>query len=163
MATGELTGAPAPAPPVAGLPAGSVVMPAGRISVACEVHAEADPSPFSPVQLARLDEAMTIGSRSTRLHFSVYLGDLGSSPRASAEALHAATTHPAGSVLIAVSPGQRVVEVVTGEASARRLPDRACRLAVMSMVALFEEGDLVGGLVSGVSMLVEQAGTVVRR
>ena len=51
---------------------------------------------------------------------------------------------PAESVLIAVSPGQRVVEVVTGAGAARRLPDRACALAVLSMTGSFAAGDLVG-------------------
>jgi hypothetical protein len=61
-------------------------------------------------------------------------------------------------VLIAVSPGARVVEVVTGPYAAQRLPDRGAKLAVMSMVASFKEGDLIGGLVSGLRMLTDQAG-----
>jgi hypothetical protein len=80
-----------------------------------------------------------------------------------AEELHAASGDPAAAaVLIAVSPGQRRVEVVTGAESTRRLPDRACNLAVMSMVASFKEGDLIGGLVSGLRMLTDQAGPAKR-
>jgi Domain of unknown function (DUF5130) len=141
------------------LPVGSVVTLSGRISTAKMVTNEPLRSPFSPVQLALLDEALTTSSRTTGLHFSIYLGELrGDDSRAAAESLHSGLPGPANSVLIAVSPGQRVVEVVTGAESARRLPDRSCRLAVMSMVSFFKEGELIRGLASGLCMLAEQAG-----
>lgn len=142
----------------------AVVTASGRVSVA-QVRKPAKPElPFTPVQLARLDEALTLSSRATGLRFSVYLGDLGDDTRAGAENLHASTGATApDTVLIAVSPAQRKVEIVTGIESARRLPDRACNLAVMSMVASFKEGDLVGGLVSGLRMLSDQAGQAPRR
>jgi hypothetical protein len=137
----------------------AVVTASGRISVAREHRTEAPEVPFSSVQLARLDEALTLSARSTGLGFSVYLGDLGEDTRATAESMHAEAGETAASaVLIAVSPAQRRVEVVTGADSTRRLPDRACNLAVMSMVASFKEGDLIGGLVSGLRMLSDQAG-----
>src|SRR5690606_25248301 len=101
-------------------------------------------------QLARLDEALTLASRETGLDFSIYLGELGDEPRQSAEALHNTLGERGDdSVLIAVSPGERVVEVVTGARAMQRLPDRSAKLAVMSMVASFKEGDLIGGLISG--------------
>jgi len=137
----------------------AVVTASGRISVAREYSPAKPELPFNSVQLARLDEALTLSARTTGLGFSVYLGDLGDDTRATAEQLHAESGETApGVVLIAVSPGQRKVEIVTGAESARRLPDRACNLAVMSMVASFKEGDLVGGLVSGLRMLTDQAG-----
>ena len=78
---------------------------------------------------------------------------------ATAEQLHARSgDHPTDAVLIAVSPGQRVVEVVTGAGAARRLPDRACALAVLSMTSAFANGDLVGGIVNGLRQLSDQAG-----
>jgi len=114
---------------------------------------------FSYRELARLDEALTMSSRETGLRFTLYLGDLGKPSRARAEELHAMSGgHPAESVLIAVSPGQRVVEVVTGAAAARRIPDRACALAVLSMTGSFAAGDLVGGIVNGLRQLSDQAG-----
>src|SRR5258708_40371967 len=117
--------------------------------------------PFTPIQLARLDETITLASRATGLDFTSYLGDLGPDTRVGAEALHASIGEPAASdaVVIAVSPGQRAVEIVTGDESHRRLPDRACKLAVMAMVASFKESDLVGGLISALRMLTEQAGS----
>ncbi len=114
---------------------------------------------FSYKELARLDEALTMSSRETGLYFSLYVGELGQRTRERAEQLHAEVPHdPSEAVLIAVSPGQRVVEVVTGAGAARRLPDRACALAVLSMTSSFGSGDLVGGIVNGLRQLSDQAG-----
>src|SRR5438270_11458055 len=86
---------------------------------------------FSFQELARLDEALTMASRETGLRFTLYIGDLGKRTRIRAEELFGQSRGDlAESVLLAVSPGQRVVEVVTGEGAARRMPDRACALAV---------------------------------
>ena len=65
---------------------------------------------------------------------------------------------PARSVLIAVSPNDRVLQIVTGATARKRLPDRACKLAALSMVASFGGGDLTGGLVSGLAQLADHAG-----
>jgi Domain of unknown function (DUF5130) len=116
------------------------------------------PGPFSPRQLSRLDEALTLSSRETQLDFSVWVGPLDEPTREHAERLHAGLPHPAEGVLLAVSPGQRVLHIVTGEQSARRLPDRACSLAALSMRASLSVGDLVGALVNGLRMLSDQAG-----
>jgi hypothetical protein len=138
---------------------GAVVTATGRISAARRVVPEPTHLPFTPVQLSRLDEALTLSSRSTGLDFSVYLGDLGADTHDTAVALHAETAAAAPhAVLIAVSPGQRVVEVLTGAEAHRRISDRSGKLAVMSMVASFKEGDLIGGLVSGLRMLTDQVG-----
>jgi hypothetical protein len=114
---------------------------------------------FTFHELARLDEALTMSSRETGLRLTLYLGDLGRQTRVQAEELHARSGgNPTDAVLIAVSPGQRVVEVVTGAGAARRLPDRACALAVLSMTSSFAAGDLVGGIVNGLRQLSDQAG-----
>jgi hypothetical protein len=114
---------------------------------------------FSFQELARLDEALTMSSRETGLRFTLYIGDLGKQTRVRAEELHSHSgADPAESVLVAVSPGQRVVEVVTGAAAARRIPDRACALAVLSMTGSFAAGDLVGGIVTGLRQMSDQAG-----
>lgn len=142
---------------------GVAVTASGRLSVARAREPKPPELPFSSVQLSRLDEALTLSSRSTGLLFSVYLGELAGDSREAAEQLHGEIGENATrSVLIAVSPAQRKVEVVTGKDAARRLPDRSCNLAVMSMVASFKEGDLVGGLVSGLRMLSDQAGAARR-
>jgi hypothetical protein len=155
VATGELTRVEVDP---STLPVGAVVTNSGRVSAAKMYEPHAPTLPFTPVQLSSLDEALTLASRTTGLDFSVYLGELGPDSRARAEELHAGTPRPTHAVLIAVSPGERKVEVVTGEESHRRVADRGAKLAVMSMVASFKEGDLSGGLVSGLRMLTDQAG-----
>jgi len=163
VAAGEKTPAAGELVRVDDLPEGTVVMPHGRLSAAREIRVDPTRGPFTPVQLAMLDEALTLASRTTELEFSVYLGKLGADSRPAAEALHGTTPNPTNAVLVAVSPGERIVEVVTGEESSRRLTNNGCRLAVMTMVASFKEGDLVGGLVSGLRMMADQAGEPPRR
>jgi Domain of unknown function (DUF5130) len=132
----------------------------GRISEAAEVHAEDDKVPFSPSQLSRIDEALTRTSAETGLLFTVWVGALGGRSRERAEDLHATLGDSAvDAVLVAVSPGERVVEVVTGEESSRRVDDHGCKIAVGSMVSRFTEGDLVGGIVEGLRVLGDHAGS----
>lgn len=140
------------------LPEGAVVTSSGRVSAA-EVFTDERPAePFGTVQLARLDDALTLASRDTGLRFAIYLGELGSRPQQKASELLGSLDDPAEAVLVAVSPGERAVEVVTGAEAAQRLSDRGAKLAVMSMVASFKESDLLGGLLSGLRMLADQAG-----
>ncbi len=118
----------------------------------------APPTPFAPHQLWRIDDALSAADRETGLTFSVYVGELDEPTRGTAEALHAQfgerTQH---GVLLAVSPNQRVLEIVTGARARRALPDRVCALAVLSMTAAFEGGDLAGGIVTGLRMLADQS------
>jgi uncharacterized membrane protein YgcG len=88
----------------------------------------------------------------------VYVGDLDEPVRAHAEKLHGQLADPDRSVLVAVSPNQRVLEIVTGAGARRRLPDRDCKLAALSMAAAFSGGDLAGGIVSGLAQLADHAG-----
>ena len=118
-----------------------------------------DTNPFSMRQLARIDEALTLSSRETGLTFSVYVGELAEPSRATAEGLFGKlATDVDGAVLVAVSPGQRRLHIVTGETSAPRLPNRACALAALGMRAAFSSGDLAGGIVTGLRMLADAAG-----
>ena len=162
MVTGELThdSGERPSDAIEQLPHGSVRTDSGRTSAAKDVGGEAAPGlPFSAAQLARLDEALTLASKSTRLRFSVYLGDLGTDSRAGANGLLDQLGAAAiDSVVIAIDPARRKLEIVTGTEAHTRLPDRGAKLAVMSMIASFKEGDLIGGLLSGLRMLADQAG-----
>jgi hypothetical protein len=114
--------------------------------------------PFTTRQLLRLDEALRLADSSTGLTFSVYVGDLYEPTRGHAEKLHSQLASPTDSVLVAVSPNQRVLEIVTGGEARRRLSDRTTKLAALSMAAAFGGGDLAGGIISGLSQLAEQAG-----
>ena len=113
---------------------------------------------FTARQLSRLDEALTLSSRESGLMFSIYLGELKAPTRAHAEALFEKLTDDA--VLLAVSPGQRALHIVTGPGSAKRLPNRACALAALAMRAAFTSGELTGGLVTGLRMLSDSAGRI---
>ncbi len=132
----------------------------GRISEAADLHSEDDHVPFSSSQLSRIDEALTRTSADTGLLFTLWVGALGARTRERAEELHATLGDAAAdTVLIAVSPGERVVEVVTGEESVRRVDDQGAKIAVGSMVSRFTEGDLVGGIVEGLRVLGDHAGS----
>ncbi|MFW3170276.1 DUF5130 family protein [Geodermatophilus sp. CPCC 206100] len=122
-------------------------------------ESQAPDSIFGYRDLLRVDEALTMSSRETGLRFTLYIGDLGTQTRSRAEELFEQSGgNLAESVLLAISPGQRVIEVVAGSAASRRLPDRACALAVLSMTNSFGSGDLVGGIVNGLRQLSDQAG-----
>jgi hypothetical protein len=111
---------------------------------------------FTATQLARLDEALTLSSRETGLTFSVWVGEFHKPSRAHAEALFEQLND--SSVLVAVSPGQRKLHIVTGPESAKRLPNRSCALAALAMRASFSNGELTGGIVTGLRMLADAAG-----
>jgi uncharacterized membrane protein YgcG len=115
--------------------------------------------PFKPTQLARIDEALTLATAETGLLFSVYVGPLGAEPRATAERLfERLTRQQPAAVLLAVSPAERRLEIVTGGQSARRIPDRIAGLAALAMRAAFTSGDLTGGIVGGLRQLADAAG-----
>jgi hypothetical protein len=114
--------------------------------------------PFTTPQLLRLDEALRVADQSTALAFSIYVGDLEEPTREHAEKLHSQLSDPDNSVLVAVSPNQRHLEIVTGAVARRRIPDRAAKLAALSMAAAFAGGDLTGGIVSGIAQLAAHAG-----
>ena len=114
-------------------------------------------------QQERLATALERCRHDNGLDASVLVGDLDVTDpeqfRAAAEKVHAALgdrSHHA--VLIIVAPGQRKVEIVTGPAVRRRVPDRVAALAVMSMVSAFNGGDLTGGILDGLRQIADSAG-----
>lgn len=120
--------------------------------------------PLSSAQLELLDDVIFEAERITGLRYSVYLGDLGPDTRNMAEGLvKGLGADGPYTVLLAVSPGQRIVEVVTGAEAAQRVSDRSARLAVLSVVAACADGDISGALVNGVRMLADQAGVLPER
>jgi hypothetical protein len=114
--------------------------------------------PFTTRQLLRLDDALRVAERETGLTFSVYIGELATPVREAAEALHKQVRNADHAVLVAISPGQRRLEVVTGNAARRRISDRDAKLAGLSMAAAFAGGDLAGGIVLGLDQLASHAG-----
>jgi Domain of unknown function (DUF5130) len=119
---------------------------------------EALDGPFTTRQLLRLDEALRVADRTTGLTFSIYVGELQEPVRDHAERLHKQLDGADRSVLVAVSPNQRVLEIVTGNEARKRISDRDAKLAALSMAAAFAGGDLAGGVISGLDQLATHAG-----
>ncbi|MCC3762157.1 DUF5130 domain-containing protein [Glycomyces sp. TRM65418] len=114
--------------------------------------------PFDVRELLHLDEALAAAERDGGgLHYSVYVGPLHDPVRGAAEALHDKLADPDRSVLIAVSPEQRQLEIVTGKVAQEKIPDRSAALVVFSMEAAFGAGQLSGGIITGLRMLAETA------
>lgn len=113
--------------------------------------------PFTTSQLLRLEEVLRMADQATDLIFSVYVGDLDEPTREHAEKLHAQLARPDEAVLLAVSPNQRLLEIVTGAKARQRIPDRAAKLAALSMSAAFAGGNLAGGIVTGIAQLASSA------
>ena len=114
--------------------------------------------PFTTRQLLRLDEALRIADQETGLTFSVYIGDFETPVREFAERLQKQIADSDHAVLIAVSPNQRKLEIVTGNEVRKRISDRDAKLAGLSMAAAFAGGDLAGGVLAGIDQLATHAG-----
>ena len=114
-------------------------------------------------QQERIEHAVSLCRSQNGLDISVLVGDLNLDGagdfRAAAETLHAALGERAHSaVLVVVAPGQRKLEIVTGPAARRRVPDRVAALAVLSMTSAFGGGDLAGGVIDGLRQMADAAG-----
>lgn len=134
------------------LPPGHVVTPSGRVSGANDPTHNYDTSPFTRGQRIRLDEALIAATRATKVRFNVYIGDLGSDPAAGADDLLPRTPDASNSVLIAVSPNQRAIEIRSG-AGAARVTDKVCQLGVTAAKSALSEGDLADGVLSAVNVI----------
>jgi uncharacterized membrane protein YgcG len=113
---------------------------------------------FSDRQNEDVARAIRGAEQDTGLHFSVYVGSLAPSTREQALTLHAALGDDAAtSVLVAVDPGLRQTEIVTGPDAKRFLDDHAAALGALAMTTQFNTGDLAGGIVNGLRTLAEHA------
>lgn len=136
------------------LPIGHVVTSSGRISGVHQVGTvNADLSPFATDELIQLDEALTEATRRTWIRFNVLVGDLGDDPAAGADAALPGTPEAEHSVLIAVSPNQRAIEIRSGRAVAHRVDDRIAQLGITAAISSFRDGDLIDGLVASVRVM----------
>lgn len=115
------------------------------------------PGEFTRSERSELDRAIRAAEQTSRSEFSVFIGHAGSDPRAHARLLHGSLTAPARSILLLVDPYSRAIEVVTGSDVRRRVSDQQVDLAILAMSSAFADGDLVGGLRRGLSMLAEAA------
>lgn len=115
--------------------------------------------PLTARQRRRVARAVRQAESWTGLQFCVYLGPTEADPLAHAHALMndlGLAARPA--VLMLVAPEARRLEIVTSPDAARRVPDRAARLAALAMTASFGVGDIAGGIAEGVRQLAQAAG-----
>lgn len=106
---------------------------------------------------AALDITIRKAEQLCRAEFSVFVGQAQGMPRDFAHGLHRSLVAPDRSILVMVDPAAKAVEIVTGGDVRRHLDDTRVELAAASMVALFRDGDLVGGLRRGIQQLAEHA------
>ncbi|GAA4818841.1 DUF5130 family protein [Tomitella cavernea] len=151
MATGELT---FPVVDESALPSGFVVTSSGRVSGVRHPGEEPyDDSPFSHVDRNRIDRTLTEATRRTRILWTIYIGELGAASADRARELHSTLPRPDESVLIAVSPNEKSIEIVGGDAIGHRYDDRVAQLGASAAVSSFQRGDLIDGLVSAVRVM----------
>lgn len=113
---------------------------------------------FTPKQQQDIQRQITLAEKQSELLYSVYVGTLSGDTREHARALHATLGDEAHrTVLLALDPGSRRLEIVTGDEASRQLDKRACTLAAMAMTTAFSGGDLVGGINQGLQRLAEHA------
>ena len=114
-------------------------------------------SPLSTEDVARIEEAVARERARCGVDLSVYVGPLADG-RESALELHSRLGSDAGqAVLMAVDPGSRSTEIVTGATARRWVDDRACALATLAMISSLSAGDVVGGVCRGLTTLGDQA------
>jgi uncharacterized membrane protein YgcG len=109
-------------------------------------------------QTEAISRAVRQAREQTGLDFSVYIGAADGHVRPFAERLLVDSGAGASGVLVLVDPAGRQLEIVTGSQARKRIDDRSCALASLSMTTAFSGGDLAGGIVDGLRMLA-QAGT----
>lgn len=110
---------------------------------------------FTDAQRTRLAQAVVATEQAIGLHVVLRVGRLDGG-RAAAEAVLAARGESApASVVVAVDPTARALEIVTGSRAAEVLDDRTCALAALAMTSSFAAGDLVGGIRNGLQVLAD--------
>ena len=137
----------------ASLPVGWAVTASGRLSGVSEPGVLPVQYPFPNMDLVKLDDALTYGSRGSKARFAVYIGDLGPDSAARARELLAQVPTPNNAVLLAVSPDQRAIEVVYGADLRGRGAESAAPLGVSAAASAFKEGNLIDGLISAIRVM----------
>ncbi|WP_051132912.1 DUF5130 domain-containing protein [Nocardia paucivorans] len=135
------------------LPRGYALTSSGRVSGVHEAGDVFKEAPFSNNERLAVDNVLTEVTRATKIRFNIYIGDLGEDPAAAVDALFPTTPEAARSVLIAVSPNDRAVEVRSGKDVADRANDRVCQLGVTAALSSIRQGDLIDGLISALRVM----------
>jgi hypothetical protein len=110
---------------------------------------------FTDQQRAGLARSVASTERATGLSVVLRVGAL-EHGRAGAEALLGGCGEAAdASVVVAVDPSARRLEIVTGRQAAVILDDRTCGLVALAMTSSFAAGDLVGGIRNGLQVMAD--------
>jgi uncharacterized membrane protein YgcG len=112
---------------------------------------------FTAAQRMEINRALDEAHRVSGWVFAVEVGPSNGGSRDYAETLHGRLPAPARSVLVAVDPERRTLEIVTGSAVRRILDNRSVALAALTMQSAFAGGDLARGLVAGLQQLAQLA------
>ncbi|MFZ2530056.1 MAG: DUF5130 family protein [Rhodococcus sp. (in: high G+C Gram-positive bacteria)] len=151
MASGDVIHAPAIAPE--NLPYAAVQTAGGRISRAIPLGDPFDENPpFGMWDLVALDDALADATRATKIRFNVYIADA-ADPAAATDTVFPQTPEAARSVLIAVYPNQRSIQIRSGSDVEDRVTDRVAQLGVTAAVSSFGQGQLLDGLVSAIRVI----------
>ncbi len=115
-------------------------------------------SPFTIDQRRAIENAIADAERTSGHTFSVWVGPGSSAdPREHALDLHAQLADPDRSVLIAIDPTVRTLEIVTGDLVRRELDDSSAGLAALAMQTTLASGDVANAIVRGLLQLAEHA------
>lgn len=116
------------------------------------VHSEGEVAHVDRGEAQRL---VDLGRDICGLAFAVYVGDIPDSDTVRARL--AELPDPDGSVLIAVDPQRRAIEIATGSYAMSRVNDHACQLAVLAVQSCASVGDIAAGIRDGLVLLAEHA------
>lgn len=135
------------------LPMGWALTSSGRLSGVTQPGDISRAYPFAVKDLVTLDDALKYGSRQAQTRFAVYIGDLGSDTAARALEILQRVPTADNAVLLAVSPDQRVIEIVYGAQLQGRGADSAASLGVSAAIAAFTQDNLIDGVISAVRVM----------
>ena len=112
---------------------------------------------FSSDERRLIDIAIRAAEVARRLEFSVYVGPLDPPCRARAEILHSVMAAPDRSVLVALDPEARSLEIVTGPFARGILEDAYIASVADAMVEVVDRAGLTVGIVEGLALLARTA------
>ncbi|AHH20896.1 hypothetical protein NONO_c61210 [Nocardia nova SH22a] len=140
------------------LPHGYAVTTSGRVSGVHEAGDVFKEAPFSDEERLLMDNTLTEATRTTKVRFNIYIGNLGADAAAGADAVFPTTPEAARSVLIAVSPNDKAVEVRSGRDVADRVSNQVLQLGLTAALSSLRQGKLIDGLVSAVRVMAASIG-----
>lgn len=122
--------------------------------------------PFSALQRVAVDEALTRATRDTGAQFSVRIGDLGADALAGAKQVFPHVPAARRGVLIAISPNERKVAVVSGSA-VERASEPVLQLGVAAATSVLAEAKgkaldnaLVDAIIAAIRTIASAIGPV---